>query len=189
MKKGDTWLNETEPELASPCFEDYRARFETRPPDLSRQRFPDEVDDMSGHDDVVSMTVAPAGRVTVGAPKTEGSAGRRMHIWLVTPGDVLVAEEEGAAGRSMQRRSLAHTNLSGGGDAHAGGELWYRDESSLWLTGGSGRYPPRSAAELDDLVASFRSSGYAVCSAGWDHDVAGPSRYFRDDARWLDPHG
>ena len=62
-----------------------------------------------------------------------------------------------------------HTNLTGGGEAYLGGELWFSSASSLYLSGGSGRYPPLNAAQLDEAVGVFESFGYEVASLGWDH--------------------
>lgn len=175
---------------ASPFFSQYRESFEAREPNLERQEHEDEITDFSDREDVVSLTVAPAARLLRGVPpRVPRSSGDQMHLWLVGTDDVLVALEEGATGQSTTRGRLAHTNLSGGRPAHAGGELWYRDGASLWLTGGSSRYPPRSKGELDAIVEGFRSSGYTVRSCGWAEDIAGPARFFRGPDQWLEAHG
>ena len=176
-------------QMASPFFSRYRSTFEAREPNLERQKHEDELTDVSGRDDVVSLTVAPIAGARCGTPpRKPRSSGDQMHLWLVGTEDVLVALEEGPSGKSTSRGRLAHTNLSGGRPAHAGGELWFRDEASLWLTGGSSRYPPRSKEELDAIVEGFRSSGYNVCSCGWAEDIAAPARFFRGPEQWLEAH-
>lgn len=163
---------------ASPNFDQYRRQYDVRSPDLTTQKYPDELADLSSSPGVESMTVAPTAKPTCASEP--GVANQTlMHIWLVTSDRVPYALEHGELGKTTQRRRLAHTNLSGGRDAHAGGELWFKDEMAIWLTGGSGRYPPRSAAELGALVDAFRTSGYSVCSCGWDNDTNRPARLFR----------
>ena len=72
--------------------------------------------------------------------------------------------------RALDGELPKHTNLTAGGLAYVAGELWFSDESSLFLSGGSGRYPPRSAHHLDDAVRVFEFYGYGVMSLGWDTD-------------------
>ena len=67
--------------------------------------------------------------------------------------------------------TFKHTNLTGGGEAYLGGELWFTSETSLYLSGGSGRYPPRDATQLEEATEVFRSFGYEVISLGWDHEA------------------
>lgn len=75
-----------------------------------------------------------------------------------------------------------HTNLTGGGLASCGGECWVDPSvaNRLWVTGGSGRYPPRSPEHLDDAVAVIRRLGYDVMCAGWSTDNDCAERVFRE---------
>ena len=61
-----------------------------------------------------------------------------------------------------------HTNLTGGKPASIGGELWFHTESSLFLSGKSGRYGPRNEQQLADAVTVFEDYGYKVSSLGWE---------------------
>lgn len=174
--------------LASPNFDTYRQEFIVRNPDISRQNFPDELDDLTSNADFFPLSVAPSAIFDVGKPADRMAASQNMYLWLVTPVSVVTVVEEGVSGKATLRKRLAHTNLSGGAPAHCGGELWYRDGSSLWLTGGSSRYAPRSAAELQSLVMAFTRSGYSVCCCGWDDELAGPARFFRGPEKWVNPN-
>jgi hypothetical protein len=49
----------------------------------------------------------------------------------------------------------------------------------LYVNGGSGRYGPKSPAELEDAVQVFRDLGFRVESAGWNEDNDLPARTFR----------
>ena len=62
-----------------------------------------------------------------------------------------------------------HTNLTGGGEAYVGGELWFASNDSLYVSGGSGRYPPIDSRQLEQAVGVFRHYGYEARSLGWDH--------------------
>lgn len=177
-------------ERVSPKFDLYRLAYGARAPNLEERKYEDETDDLSDRPDVFSVGMAPSASATVGMPPDRPrSSGISMHIWLVTPSDVIAALEEGESGKTTRRQRLAHTNLVGGKQAHAGGELWFKDGASIWLTGGSGRYPPKSNAELGEIVEAYRASGYTVCSCGWDEGNDGPARFFRGSEVWLERFG
>lgn len=164
---------------ASPFFEEYRAAYPARPPDLRRQQFADELKDLSGNNDILAVEVAPATGITLGRPQPGNVIDSAKYLWLITPEDVCAAPEFGKSGRETNRGRLAHTNLSGGGEAHAGGEMWFHGHSSIWMTGGSARYQPATESELNAVVEAFKTAGYAVRSAGWDTEAGKPARVFR----------
>ena len=55
-----------------------------------------------------------------------------------------------------------HSNLTGGMPASMGGELWFETRCSLFLSGGSGRYPPRNEQQLADAATMFEDYGYGI---------------------------
>ena len=59
--------------------------------------------------------------------------------------------------------------------AYVGGEIWFETDSSLWISGDSGRYAPVSAVQLEESAAVFRSFGYRVQSLGWDEETDSPN--------------
>lgn len=75
-----------------------------------------------------------------------------------------------------------HTNLTGGGEAYLGGELWFASASSLYVSGGSGRYRPIDSAQLAEATDVFRSFGYNVTSLGWDYVMDEAKRNLEDGA-------
>lgn len=166
---------------ASPFFDEYRATYPARQPDLQKQRFADEVTDLSSNGDIVFVETAPTNGMTLGKPQPTNVTDPAKYLWLVTPKELLGALEFGSSGRATARRRLAHTNLSGGKIAHAGGEMWFPGPSSVWMTGGSGRYPPATAIELEAIATAFAAAGYSVRSAGWDVEINRPARVFRGD--------
>lgn len=173
---------------ASIQFDHYRQNFVIRTADLTRKQYDDETTDLSANTDVYSLTIAPLECAEVGIPANQPkSSGSKMYLWLIKPDDVVCALEEGVTGQVTERKRLAHTNLCGANAAHCGGELWFRDGSAIWLTGGSSRFPPRDASELSMIVNAFRMSGYAVCSCGWDTENDIPARFFRGQHVWQEP--
>jgi hypothetical protein len=160
-------------------FDNFRSQFVARTPNLAVQQFPDETEDSRNSDEVRPLTIAPAAGCAYGDPEDQGT----KFLWLVCVKEIPAALENGELGRSMKRGRLAHTNLSGGEPAHCGGELWFRDDHSMWLNGASGRYHPRSAEELEAVAQCFRNSGYLVACCGWDEETNKAARLFRD-ANW-----
>lgn len=175
---------EVEDERMTGCLAQYRAAWSARAYDARRVGGEDELRDVTQDPEVAAFQVAPAGQWTQGAPPvgTFGD-GEGKFLWVIRADVMPYAKEDGPLGASIAGRGrLAHTNLTGGADAHCGGELWFQSESCVWLTGGSGRYPPRSREELEAVVAAVRKAGYDVRSAGWSDELGGPARYFREEA-------
>lgn len=83
---------------------------------------------------------------------------------------------------ALESGRAKHTNLTGGGKAACGGELWVDPvvHSKLYVNGGSGRYGPTTTAQLDDAIGVFRSRGYEVVSFGWSEENDEPARVLRD---------
>lgn len=169
--------------MASQYFNGLRAAHPARAPNLSLQKYLDEVTDISANDDCFSLPCAPVEDIKLSGPERPADL---MYVWLVLADDVLYALEHGKSGQSTRRGRLAHTNLSGGADAHVGGELWFEDRNRIWFTGASSRYEARSAEELISAIESFRQAGYWVCSDGWDIGTDRPSRFVRS-REWLHP--
>ena len=71
---------------------------------------------------------------------------------------------------------LHHTNLTGGGMASVGGEVWFDEMPRVYISGASGRYPPETPAHLEEAEELFRTVGFGVVSLGWDWEVDRPRR-------------
>lgn len=112
----------------------------------------------------------------------------RHDLWVIRRLDVVTAPEDCPFGqaRPEQGGKVKHTNLTGGSDAHCGGELIKIGASALLLDGSSGRYPPRTSEELLAAIAAFRDSGYAVWYMDFDVDTNTPLRFHQGvDPTWL----
>lgn len=159
---------------ASPIFDQYREKFVARPPNLANQLHNDEVSDLRANLEVQLFPLAPL-PYEVRLSQDFADDGQK-YLWLIGEADVPYSLEKGPLGLSTQRRKLSHTNLSGGSNAHCGGELWFADAERVVMNGGSGRYCPRSAAELECIADCMRLAGYKVVSCGWDDENKVPKR-------------
>lgn len=175
----------TDPADASAHFQTYRAAWPTRPADMSRARFDDELLAMNAADGRRMLTCSHDVKPVPTAPLEPGHQLQQAEIslWLVLADAVVHAPEIGAWGRQRQRGRLAHTNLSGGSEAHIGGEVTF-GEAYVLMNGGSSRYRAREERELRMAAEAWALAGYHVFCMGWDE--VGPSRVWSSTA-WTLP--
>jgi hypothetical protein len=164
------------------AFGEYRNNFECRPFNADRVRNSDECRLLTPDEGVLDFVPPPVMYINVGLFPTTIVSKENTYIWVIMPEGLPYILEEAPVKDVLESRRVTHTNLSGGNDAHCGGELWFRDGESFVLSGGSGRYPPRNRVELDSIVKAFRTYGYRVASLGWDDEIDGPVRFLRATA-------
>lgn len=124
------------------------------------------------------LGTAPAHNVRTGfPPRQRGGEYTNRYLWVIDDRGIPYILE---APLSVLQCSLPkHTNLTAGGRAYVGGELWFSDHESMYVSGGSGRYPPENARQLADAVDVFGSYGYKVTSLGWDFDGGYANRFIK----------
>lgn len=140
-----------------------------------------ELIQLTDADGVRKLGYAPAQGVILGKPPSAATqyARRNLYIWVIDSQGIPYIVERKLT--RLSGYSPKHTNLTGGGAAHIGGELWFADEDHLFLSGGSGRYPPRNEIQLNDAVGVFKSYGYRVTSLGWDRSRGRARRDYDGD--------
>ena len=113
---------------------------------------------------------APAREVQLGKPPSgRGDRGNNRYLWVIDAcGIPYIAERPQRDLKGNKGNLPKHTNLTGGGEAYVGGELWFASDDSLYVSGGSGRYPPIDSRQLELAVGVFRHYGYKATSLGWD---------------------
>lgn len=161
-------------------LQDFVAKYAPHPP--RRQPINDDESRQLGTGDgVFHLTGAPA----TGQQGQADEAATR-HLWVFRapePTDLpYILEGAPKVRPRLASGSAKHTNLTGGGSASCGGELWIdlADGSRLWVNGCSGRYGPTSREQLDDAAEVFRQLGFDVVNYGWDDDTQKPHcLYFR----------
>ena len=137
-----------------------------------------ELRHLGASDGVLELSGAPANTETQGGPDDPSAC----HLWVIWPEGVpYILERAPLVQPPLQTGKAKHSNLTGGADASCGGELWVDpvDASKLYVNGASGRYGPRTAKQLEDAVALFRSRGFTVESFGWDELNGRAWRVFR----------
>jgi hypothetical protein len=167
-------------------FRVYRESYPVREPHLATKRDDDELRLLNAVEGLQTLNVAPAQSPILGLPPSlQSAAGTNKYLWVVAMADVPIATERLQAGVKLSRGCLSHTNLTGGTVAHCGGELWFADDSSIIVNGGSGRYPPRDAAELEQIAISFKLAGYRTASMGWNDETNRSYRTLRGEPQWI----
>lgn len=171
---------------ASSKFDEYRAMYPAQKPNLQRKQFDDELRPLALSEGLEELMFSAVRTYEVGTPPCdEKSKGINKYLWVVSQKSVPIALEDLRPGVVLQRGYLSHTNLTGGDEAHCGGEVWFTDQSTVIVNGGSSRYRPRSSAELEKIAASFKSAGYRTATMGWNPETAVPFRALRGDPQWI----
>ncbi len=156
-------------------LDDFRRRYSLRrpekkspPQDWNRQLVP--------ADGLRVLDRAPAQAVSLGTPPpSRTEPGANCYLWVIDMNGIPYIRE--APISSIAGKKPKHTNITGGGPAYLGGELWFESDSRLWVSGGSGRYSPIDGVQLDCAVQVFRDFRYDVTSLGWDEGIGKAKRY------------
>lgn len=135
----------------------------------------DELRQLGPADGVILLVATPA-QGQAGAPDDAPS----RHLWvfreLPKPDLPYLLELAPNVTPRLASGRAKHTNLTGGGRAWCGGELWIdaSDAVRLYVNGCSGRYGAISRDQLDDAVEVFRALGFQVVNYGWDDETQKP---------------
>lgn len=154
---------------------DFQGRHTLRGPEKSPGPF--ENDPIPG---VQILGHAPAVGVTLGTPDSgeiDGDGGANKYLWVIDTRGICYIFE--APIRELNHNPPKHSNLTGGGKAYIGGEMWFKTCSSMWVWGKSGRYPARNEQEWEEAVGVFNSFGYKTLSPVWDDETGYPSGAWR----------
>lgn len=160
-------------------------QFEQRYPPRPPARAPSndaELRRLTATDGVFLVRRPPAEAEVRKSPRRRDPSVEGRHLWVFVESTIpCVLESAPDVAPPLESGVAKHTNLTGGGPASCGGELWVDpvDDDVLYVNGGSGRYGPRTEAELDDAVSVFEGLGFRVESFGWDDDVDLPARVLR----------
>ena len=162
----------------TPKLETFRARYESQPPQRDCQQH--ELVQLANIDGVIMLQQAPASQVQLGRPsRSVVERGVNTYLWVIDDSGIPYIIEHPLP--CLGGVPPKHTNLTGGKGAYAGGEMWFASEERLFLSGGSGRYPPRSEDQLTDATKVFESYQYEVTSLGWDAETGYTKRIYDGD--------
>jgi hypothetical protein len=159
--------------MVGPGFtlDDFRSLYEPRPPKWE----PDPVEAIP-IDAATLLPQAPAVGVSLGWPREgRNDPGTNTYLWVIDLEGIPYVLDVGLPQLGGCRPK--HTNLTGGGMAFVGGEMWFEAVDKLYISGGSGRYEPGSEDQLEDSRRVFESFGYSVSSLGWNSIRGKPVRF------------
>ena len=144
-------MNRTGNTRVSDNCEAHRRNYPARSPNLALKQYQDEVDQIGAQDGLFELVYPPAAGIIFGVPPCSDAdvpqSEACKYLWVVALETLPGALEHHATATALKRGRLAHTNLTGGADAHTAGELWFRDPMTIMLNGSSSRYKPRNAKE------------------------------------------
>ena len=159
---------------STPAFDDFQGSYRLQSPKVSHGQ--QAAKQLGYGDGLRRLELAPATGVMVGTPPLSSSnRGTHRYLWVIDASGIPYILEAPilALGTALPK----HTNLTGGKEAYLGGEMWFTSGASMYISGGSGRYPPANSGQLEDAGGVFRSLRYGVTSLGWDDDAGVPKRF------------
>lgn len=121
---------------------------------------------------------APVSDVEFGRPPNHSQGqGCNTYLWVIDGRGVpyLLEISKSILGDSPPK----HTNLTGGKQAYVGGQLWFTDPSGMYVSGGSGRFPPTDEEQLTAAIEVFSSFKYTVISLGWNSETGWAWRHLQ----------
>ena len=160
--------------ISTYALDAFRSRHFLRPPGSGLIGGQQDTIQLEENDGFRLLALAPASNVLYGAPPSPRAEEVNTYLWVIDANGIPYVLEAPilAIGRAYPK----HTNLTGGAEAFLGGEMWFTSGMALYISGGSGRYPPRDATQLEEAVQVFESFGYVVTSLGWDNTTGKAKR-------------
>ena len=64
-------------------------------------------------------------------------------------------------------------------------EMWFVDENTVVINGGSSRYTPRDVPELADVALAMKACGFTVGHMGWNAGTNAYARFVRGEPIWV----
>lgn len=167
----------TEP-TGEDILREFLERYPSRPYQPPDSPYPDSQLEQVGPADGLWYLNEVPDTAPKGDPRTvHEDDGKNCHLWVIDErGRPCISQMPPAR---LSDGKLHHTNLTGGGGASVGGEVWFGEPPRIYLSGSSGRYPPRHSEHLEDAERLFREVGFDVVSLGWDSEAEKPQRVWR----------
>ena len=155
----------------------FRARHPMRP--CARPIEPGEDTQLEEGDGLFELLGPPASGVARGSPPRTRSDAVATYLWVLDATGIRVIIE--APTRTLDGARPKHSNLTAGNPAYVGGEIWFASEGKLYISGGSGRYPPIDGSQLEEVATILRTAGYEVVCLGWDEETGSARRLLLEE--------
>lgn len=166
-------------------FDEFRKKHPSRAPKQCKIKNSDELLLMPSEDGRHSFGEHAASDVQQSHIPRDFADRGNVYLWAIAENEVPFALEQAVWGKKLESGVVKHTNLTGGKNAHCGGELWFVDPNSVIVGGSSGRYGPQNEAELMDVATSFAACDYKVAYMGFDEDTGQPLTVLVGEPQWL----
>jgi hypothetical protein len=158
-------------------FDNFRSSYPLKPLPKERVANSDQVKEMLAQDGLMLWSTGPvktSGGESSATPAITPEQDAAKLLWAIETSRIPYAPEQCAFGRALESRVIKHSNLTGGRGAHCAGEMVRIDDENIVVNGRSGRYGPKSAAEMLAVAQAFKASGYNVWSMGFDAEAGVP---------------
>ena len=153
--------------LTTSALDEFRGHYQPREP--KKIDHPHESKEIESKDGLAFLRQAPASGVKFGNPQKPEDSVRNTYLWVIDYRGIPYLIESPMA--ILDFHCPKHTNITGGKSAYIGGELWFSDVNRIFVSGGSGRFPPLNERQLDDAIGVFSSFKYIVKSLGWNRET------------------
>ena len=154
--------------MPTSTLDDFRGRYSLRAPKFISSS--QEMKLLEAGDGLRLLQTAPATGISRGRPPSSlDDPGVSRYLWVIGPRGIpyIIESPVFTLGSELPK----HTNLTGGSEAYLGGELWFASSATLYVSGGSGRYPPLDESQLEEAAQVFHAYGYEVTSLGWNQST------------------
>lgn len=152
----------------TPALDKFRSSYKLRNPEKP-DNHPHESKKIESKDGLAFLRPAPASGVKFGNPQKPEDPARNTYLWIIDDRGIPYLIDCRMAILYCHRPK--HTNLTGGRSAYIGGELWFSDPNSIYVSGSSGRFHPSDEQQLDAAIGVFSSFKYIVTSLGWNQEA------------------
>lgn len=154
-------------------FTEFKACYLLRAPEFAGEESESKL--LGAEEGFRYLLPAPAKDIKTGTPPRSREPVPHTYLWVIDSQGIPYVLN--VPSLFLGDKVPKHTNLTGGAEAYVGGELWFATADSLYVSGGSGRYPPESPKQLEDACIVFRSFNYNVHSLGWDDGLHRAKRF------------
>jgi len=102
------------------------------------------------------------------------------YLWALDKDGLKVVREDTKFKPAIKRKTVSHTNLTGGGNAYSAGEVWFINDNTVYLNAGSAAYGenhkpnPISNYEYKKAIEAWELAGYKVIKVPIDERFLTP---------------
>lgn len=174
--------------VTSDPFDAFRAAYQAKPLPKERIANADQTKEMLTGDGLLlwsNGSVDISKKQQLAIPKITAAQDADKFLWAIEATRIPYAPEKCEFGSTLESQVIKHSNLTGGRAAHCAGEMIKVDAEQVVINGRSGRYGPKSAAEMLEAAKAFRASGYNVWSMGFDTEAAAPNPFIGVTPTWV----